>query len=424
MRVGRVLLLACAAAAGGPRVRREIRSVAPEIRDRVFAAFEVMRNTSRADGEARYGRAFRTYQSITVQHTYAAIDARCDQGHLSAGFFPYHRALVLAVEASVLAVDPGVGALPYWDYNVDLALPDPAASEIWSDAFFGEAAGDPDDAYMIRTGPWRDWTVDKGDLFAGPPRYDVAEQRWVDGARGNAYGYLRGLTNQNPAPRLTRRHAICGAELPWFGGGVNGSTWDACVAKPTFLEFWDCFDAGIDGPHPFGHIWLGGAWGAKDGNCAAKQLDTATAEIVAGCLVVPNCTGKALEDCVLVRDDAACARMREPNATCQRYGGGGSRPAYAPDAACKACPECADGQFGAAGDFWDGSTSTNDPIFSVRIPTAGLGGPHQTSELSSSVKIDVDSADFWTNRSLSSSSRSTAENLASKLSRTLTLKLG
>jgi hypothetical protein len=212
--------------------------------------------------------------------------------------------------------------------------------------------------------------------------------------------------------------------LPWFGGGVNGSTWDACVAKPTFLEFWDCFDAGIDGPHPFGHIWLGGAWGAKDGNCAAKQLDTATAEIVAGCLVVPNCTGKALEDCVLVRDDAACARMREPNATCQRYGGGGSRPAYAPDAACKACPECADGQFGAAGDFWDGSTSTNDPIFSVRIPTAGLGGPHQTSELSSSVKIDVDSADFWTNRSLSSSSRSTAENLASKLSRTLTLKSG
>ena len=104
-----------------------------------------------------------------MQHTYAAIDARCDQGHLSAGFFPYHRALVLAVEASVLAVDPGVGALPYWDYNVDLALPDPAASEIWSDAFFGEAAGDPDDAYMIRTGPWKDWTVDRGDLFAGPP---------------------------------------------------------------------------------------------------------------------------------------------------------------------------------------------------------------------------------------------------------------
>ena len=36
--------------------------------------------------------------------------------------------------------------------------------------------------------------------------------------------------------------------------------------------------------------------------------------------------------------------------------------------------------------------------------------------------IGVDSADFWTNRSLSSSSRSPAEEAASKLSRTLTLK--
>ena len=36
--------------------------------------------------------------------------------------------------------------------------------------------------------------------------------------------------------------------------------------------------------------------------------------------------------------------------------------------------------------------------------------------------IEVDSADFWTNRSLSSSSRSPAEEAASTLSRTLTLK--
>ena len=39
-------------------------------------------------------------------------------------------------------------------------------------------------------------------------------------------------------------------------------------------------------------------------------------------------------------------------------------------------------------------------------------------------QIDVDSADFWTYRLLSSSSRSTAENLASKRSHTRTLKSG
>ena len=39
-------------------------------------------------------------------------------------------------------------------------------------------------------------------------------------------------------------------------------------------------------------------------------------------------------------------------------------------------------------------------------------------------QIDVDSADFWTNRLLSSSSRGTAESLASKRSHTRTLKSG
>ena len=38
--------------------------------------------------------------------------------------------------------------------------------------------------------------------------------------------------------------------------------------------------------------------------------------------------------------------------------------------------------------------------------------------------IEVDAADFWTDRSLSSSSRSTAKRLASKRSNTLTLKSG
>ena len=46
-----------------------------------------------------------------------------------------------------------------------------------------------------------------------------------------------------------------------------------------------------------------------------------------GCFRIPDCTGLALEDCVLERDEAACERMQEPNATCQRYGGGGHRNA-------------------------------------------------------------------------------------------------
>ena len=63
-------------------------------------------------------------------------------------------------------------------------------------------------------------------------------------------------------------------------------------------------------------------------------------------------------------------------------------------------------------------------FFPVWKSTPGLEGPRETSELSSSAKIDVDSAEFWTNRLLSSSSRSTFEEIASKMSHTLTLKSG
>ena len=56
--------------------------------------------------------------------------------------------------------------------------------------------------------------------------------------------------------------------------------------------------------------------------------------------------------------------------------------------------------------------------------TAGSGGPRQTSELSSSVTSTSIRLIFGRIELLSSSSRSTAEELASKLSRTLTLKSG
>ena len=46
--------------------------------------------------------------------------------------------------------------------------------------------------------------------------------------------------------------------------------------------------------------------------------------------------------------------------------------------------------------------------------TTGLGGPHNFRTLYLG-QFEVDSADFWTDRLLSSSSRSTAEEFASKL---------
>ena len=65
------LLLACAAAASaaaGRRVRREVRSLSAAEWGDVVDAMWTMKRLGQAEGEARYGPAFRTYDSFVAQH--------------------------------------------------------------------------------------------------------------------------------------------------------------------------------------------------------------------------------------------------------------------------------------------------------------------------------------------------------------------
>jgi len=352
-----------------PRLRREIRSLDPSIRQRYFEAMKIMKFLPKEIGIQKYGPMFKTYDEILLQHFYAGIDVRCDQGHFSAGFFTFHRSLVLTFENSLLAIDPSIGGVPYWNYELDLQEnANPSKSVIWSDDYYGPSEGDPENGWQIKSGTFKNWSVAYGKFFEGPPRLDLQTDTLVHGIPSNPYGYLRGFANSNPAPRVTRSHQQCGQAIePYWG--IKQDALEGCLNQTDYMSFFNCMDYGTngaDGPHTFIHSWLGGAWGSH--NCTTKQLDTGISDNVNGCLAcstdINYCQGRNLTECVCLINHQACQRMDIPNATCQRYPGGDERPDYHPNAPCKRCPACRqDPQMGAAGDFWDGLSSPNEPLF-------------------------------------------------------------
>lgn len=331
-----VLASLLASCLGGRRVRREIRTLTDDQRQAVFSALRVMKRTPQEKGESRYGRDFMNYDQVVLKQFHAVVDPRCDQAHMGPALVTYNRALALLVERSVLAIDPEIEALPYWDYSIQ-EFADPAKSVVWSDDFFGESHGDGNDQWMIRNGPFKDW--------------HIANASELGENVGSPLGYLRGLTNMLQAPRITRGTFSCGSnqtnDVPLPGD---------CAEMDNFTAVRACLDKG---PSGFAHLWLGGVWGAEDGNCRAKQAHGSIADRVSGCMACPPC--RVGEDCRCHRNETACAAA---NATgicqrhpCSRWDEG------RPLGPCLTCPLCADGDLGSAGDYYDAATSPNDPIF-------------------------------------------------------------
>ena len=79
-----------------------------------------MKNTTSAEGKAKYGDRFVSHDDLTVMHACSVVDPRCDQAHQGPQFATFHRAFVLAWENSLLSVlsvvkpTSSVSAMPYW----------------------------------------------------------------------------------------------------------------------------------------------------------------------------------------------------------------------------------------------------------------------------------------------------------------------
>jgi len=155
------------------RIRYEIRDLAPAEWQAVVDAFWIMKNTSLAAGRAMYGPSFRTWDYIVVKHAVGYTDRRGDQGHMHDGFINYHSALSLEVEQSIMAIDPSIEALPYWDVA--------AGGDAFDAVYFGSAPGTGEGNTVV-DGPFANWPITKD--------FDITEyESYLNGTPGVAFEY-------------------------------------------------------------------------------------------------------------------------------------------------------------------------------------------------------------------------------------------
>ena len=101
-------------------VRREIRSLTEEDRERYFAALEVVAKTDFVEGQAKYGSKFVNLEYFAVKHINGL---GCSPYHGGTSFVTAHAAFTLQLEQALQSVDPMVSQ-PYWDYTIDSMLYD------------------------------------------------------------------------------------------------------------------------------------------------------------------------------------------------------------------------------------------------------------------------------------------------------------
>ena len=207
------------------RIRREIRSLSMEEWDKVVNAMWVMKTTSMTDGKASYGEAFKTYDSFVLKHALATTDTRGDQAHFGAHFISWHATFVLEFENALLAVDPTIGAVPYWDE----CLSEPSA---FTEDYFGtDPSGDP---FIVSDGKFANWPIvtdfsmdDWTPYFTDPSTVAFA------GGGNTSASFLRGADNTVSTSFATR-----------YG---SGSGWESSISATCTDDWWACTGGNLYG---------------------------------------------------------------------------------------------------------------------------------------------------------------------------------
>ncbi len=157
--------------------------------------------------------------------------------HRGPAFLSWHRLLLLELEQDLQEIsgNPDLG-IPYWHWGENALMENPEEYAMWQDDFFG-GNGDPEDDYMVKTGPLKDWTIVN--------------------MMGEADGRLKRSFGESPlAPTLANNHDIARVlqitpfdVAPWSSNSPSGFR--------NALEGW----IGGRGAqmHNRGHMWVGGS---------------------------------------------------------------------------------------------------------------------------------------------------------------------
>ena len=118
-----LLTISLAATLAAKRTRYEIRDLNQSQWDQVVDVIWFMKNTTNHTlGVELYGPDFRSYDAFVIKHAVSSLDERGDQGHFGPPFMTFHRAYLLEIENSFLAIlkvvfgaKAQIDAMPYWN---------------------------------------------------------------------------------------------------------------------------------------------------------------------------------------------------------------------------------------------------------------------------------------------------------------------
>jgi len=200
----------------------------------------IIKTTSTADGVLKYGSNFKNYDYFVVKHLVASKDTRGDQGHFCSGFMTFHSLFVLEFENVLLAVDPSIGALPYWNWN-------DFSSSVFSSSMFGSAPG-TDSLKEVVDGKFPSWPVQKMSTTIWSQYYaQYVDKTYLTFNGTTSSGYLRGMSTLTN-PLMTRI-----GSSPTKGSSPTPST---CTSTSYFpwMNWYTCIESGTSpsfhsGPH-------------------------------------------------------------------------------------------------------------------------------------------------------------------------------
>ena len=248
---------------GKQRVRRNFIMLPDNIRRSILTAIDTIKTTSWAEGLVTYGPKFKTYDYFVQRHAQAQTDPLSDRAHGGSWFVAYHRLFVLEFEEVLLAINPSIEALPYWDIAEGFA-------EVLGDGEleFGSMVGTGED-YRVIDGYFGGWRINK-------LNQTLATVAGNDGYySGNAKGELRTERN-NPRTNGITRYPVC------EGPSLTKLDFNRCAAlvSSSIDEYMEClseFRTPYHGSlHSEAHMWLGSRVPPEDPSCT--PLDGSAAE--------------------------------------------------------------------------------------------------------------------------------------------------
>ena len=228
-------------------VRREVRDLTDDDRERLVSAMLVLYTTSMAEGVIKYGDDFKNVHYFTQIHLQASAEKECDHWHDGPTVVSTHIGISLEFEEALQLVDPSV-ALHYWDYTYDAYIYGGKFrdSEIFQEDWFGEAFPDSSD-YTQTSGRWSEVELGtKQDLVGIFPEASIIS---------NSFGLLRSPWNTQSTSKFTRFDEIlsyASLTLPAC------DSFSALYEADTYSAFATYMNGYSHGP---AHTATGGHWG-------------------------------------------------------------------------------------------------------------------------------------------------------------------